>query len=322
MEPILLKPVGKDYLWGGNKLKTEYGKKIELRPLAETWECSAHPDGPSVVSSGKYKGLTLDALLKKHPEYIGTKKGSASGELPILVKLIDAEKDLSVQVHPSDDYARKHEQQNGKTEMWYVLDAEPGASLVCGFAHEVTPELLWAAVETGTLDKHLQVIPVHKGDVFYIPAGTIHAIGAGSLIAEIQENSNVTYRVYDYNRLDKNGKKRTLHFEQAVKVLNMKPGTDVRQRPRKVNYYYGCAREVLCRCPYFETERILVSLGFGFTVLDSSFQVLLCLDGEGGITKEGMRRPLRFKKGDCIFIPAGTGRCHVLGHSELLKIRC
>lgn len=319
MEPILLKPVGKDYLWGGTRLQKEYHKQINMTPLAETWECSIHSDGPSVVCTGDYKGLTLDKLLEIHSEYLGTR---IQGELPILVKLIDAEKDLSVQVHPSDDFAKVHENQKGKTEMWYVLDAKPGASLVCGFAHDITPELLKHAIETSTLDKHLQKIPVHKGDVFYIPSGTIHAIGAGAMIAEIQENSNVTYRVYDYNRVDKNGKKRELHFDKALQVLNMSAGADVRQKPRKVSYYYGCAREVLCRCKYFEIERVHVAFGFGFTVMDTSFQVLLCVDGEGGIITAEMRRPIRFRKGDCIFIPAGTGRCHVLGKAELLKIRC
>ena len=331
MEPMLLKPVGKDYLWGGSRLRDEYNKDCPQIPLAETWECSVHPDGPSKIANGIDKGKTLDKVLHEHPEYLGTKVTGGlqnagniriAGELPILVKFIDAEKDLSVQVHPCDEYARTYEHQNGKTEMWYVLDAKPGATLVCGFAFDMTPEILKAAVATGTLDKHLQKVSVHKGDVFYIPAGTIHAIGAGALIAEIQESSNVTYRVYDYDRIDKNGQRRPLHFDKAIEVLDMKAGADVRQKPRKVNYYYGCAREVLCRCKYFEIERVVVSLGFSFTVMLTSFQVLLCVSGSGGITSEDRHKPLRFKKGDCIFLPAGLGRCYVLGNCEMLKIRC
>lgn len=142
------------------------------------------------------------------------------------------------------------------------------------------------------------------------------------MVAEIQESSNVTHRIYDYNRVDKNGQKRELHFDKAVEVLNMKAGADVRQKPRKVNYYYECAREILCRCMYFETERIVINLGFSFTVMDASFQVLLCIHGDVGITAEGNHKPFRFKKGDCIFFPAGRGRCHVLGNFEMLKIRC
>lgn len=322
MEPMLLKPEGKDYLWGGTRLRTEYNKQINLTPLAETWECSVHPDGPSLVTNGEFAGMTLDKVLATHPEYMGSKIDPESG-FPILVKFIDAEKDLSVQVHPSDEYAREHEHQNGKTEMWYVMNAQPGASLVCGFAHDVTAEQLRKAIETGTLSKHLQKTPVHKGDVFFMPAGTIHAIGAGALIAEIQENSNVTYRVYDYDRVDKNGQKRELHFDKAVEVLDMKASDTMGQKPRMVHYYPGCSREVLCRCKYFETERIQVTKGFAFSVLDTSFQVLLCLEGSGGIeVNDGTQRPVRFSKGDCIFLPANLGRCHVIGEATLLKVRC
>lgn len=335
MEPMLLRPAGKDYLWGGSRLKTEYGKKMDVVPLAETWECSTHPDGPSTVASGRFAGWTLQEVLERHPKYLGTK---ACGEFPILVKFIDAEKDLSVQVHPGDDYARAFEGQNGKTEMWYVLDAKPGASLVCGFAHDVTAVQLREAVRGGELAKQLQRVDVHKGDVFFIPAGTIHAIGAGALVAEIQESSNVTYRVYDYNRMDKDGKKRELHFDKAVEVLNMKSGGDVRQKPRMVHYYPGCSRELLCRCQYFDTERIQINSGFSFSVLENSFQVLLCLEGEAKIEVEGgagaeeagqgdadaasVSRALRFVKGDCVFLPASLGRCHIAGRAELLKIRC
>ena len=146
------------------------------------------------------------------------------------MKFIDAKKDLSVQIHPNDEYAREHEGDNGKTEMWYVIDADEGASLIYGFQHEVTEEILRKAVETGTLDKHLQKVRVHKGDTYFVPAGTVHGIGKGILVAEIQESSNVTYRVYDYNRVDKNGKKRELHFDKAVQVMDMSVAPDVSQK--------------------------------------------------------------------------------------------
>ena len=216
MEIMKLQPVGKDYLWGGTRLREEYGKRIDLTPLAETWECSVHPDGPSVIANGEFKGMTLTDVLKNHPEYLGTKV--SNGELPVLIKFIDAKKDLSVQVHPNDKYAGIYEHQNGKTEMWYVLDAEEDASLVYGFQHKVTADIIRKAVATATLDRHLQKVGVHKGDVFFVPSGTVHGIGAGVLIAEIQESSNVTYRVYDYDRIDKNGMKRELHFDKAIKV--------------------------------------------------------------------------------------------------------
>ncbi len=322
MEPMLLQPEGKDYLWGGTRLKTEYGKQIGIEPLAETWECSVHPDGPSRVVNGEYAGISLDKVLEEHPEFMGIKVDAQRG-FPILVKFIDADKDLSVQVHPDDEYAHIHEKQNGKTEMWYVVDAKEGATLVCGFSHDVTSEKLREAVKEGSMTKHLQKVDVHKGDVFFISAGTVHAIGAGVLIAEIQENSNVTYRVYDYDRVDKNGKKRELHFNKALEVLNMKAEAAVRQKQRIVHYYPGCSRELLCRCQYFETERIQVSSEFSFSVLFSSFQVLLCLEGSGAIEVSASGQgSLRFLKGDCIFLPAGLGRCYVVGKTTLLKIRC
>ncbi|MCD7956303.1 MAG: class I mannose-6-phosphate isomerase [Lachnospiraceae bacterium] len=322
MEIMKLLPAGKDYLWGGTRLREEFGKNIHMTPLAETWECSVHPDGLSVVANGRYAGKTLSDVLKAHPEYLGTKVGDTK-ELPVLVKLIDAKKDLSVQVHPDDDYAREHEAQNGKSEMWYVLDADENASLIYGFAHPVTETLLRNAVAQGTLDKHLQKVKVHKGDVYFVPAGLVHGIGAGTLIAEIQESSNVTYRVYDYNRIDKNGKRRELHFDKAVEVMDMSVAPDVRQKHRLVHYYPGCSREILCRCKYFETELIVITKGLSFSVKDESFQIILCIAGEGQIeTMDENKKPVRFQKGDCLYIPAGTGRCYLLGEAEILKVRC
>lgn len=318
MEIMKLIPSGKDYLWGGTRLKDEYGKKIDMTPLAESWECSVHPDGPSFVANGQYKGKTLKEVLDEHPEYIGTKANSV---FPILAKFIDAKKELSVQVHPDDEYARENENDNGKTEMWYIIDAEEGASLIYGFKHKVTKEMLERAIERGELDKHLQKVEIHKGDLFFVPAGTVHGIGKGILLAEVQESSNVTYRVYDYDRVDKNGKKRELHFDKAVQVMDMGIAPDIKQKKRLVKYYPGCSRELLCRCKYFETERIQVTKGFSFSVMENSFQVLMCLDGYGQVEVDG-DKPVRFSKGETVFLPAGIGRCLIIGDTSVLKIRC
>lgn len=318
MEIMKLIPSGKDYLWGGTRLKDEYGKKIEMTPLAESWECSVHPDGPCYVANGRYKGKILKEVLEEHPEYIGTK---ANGEFPILAKFIDAKKDLSVQVHPDDEYARENEKDNGKTEMWYIIDADEGASLIYGFKHKVSKEILERAIEKGELGKHLQKVEVHKGDLFFVPAGTVHGIGGGILLAEVQESSNVTYRVYDYDRVDKNGKKRELHFDKAVQVMDMGIAPDIKQKKRLVKYYPGCSRELLCRCKYFETERIQVTKGFSFSVMENSFQVLMCLDGYGQVEVDG-DKPVRFSKGETVFLSAGIGRCLIIGDTSVLKIRC
>ena len=313
--PLFLSPSGKDYLWGGERLKDKYGKNIDLTPLAETWECSAHPDGPSVVMNGDHKGHTLIEVIDAHPEYLGSKCNPYEG-FPILIKFIDAAKDLSVQVHPDDEFALRYEHSRGKTEMWYVLDAKEGAELVYGFEHKVNEQMLKEAIETGELSKHLHKVKVHKGDMFYIPAGTVHAIGAGILIAEIQESSNLTYRVYDYDRVGVDGKKRDLHFEKAVRVMNMNSSGDIRQKGRVVRHYPGCSREVICRCQYFEAERIQCSGTFEFSVMGESYQVLLCLDGHGRIGNDS------FEKGQCILLPVGLGRVGICGQCELIKVRC
>lgn len=321
-EVLSLFPAGKDYLWGGDRLNTDYHYNLPLHPFAEAWVCSVHPDGPSIVLNGKHKGEKLADVLNKHPEYLGTKV--KDGQMPILVKLIDAKRNLSVQVHPDDAYAREFENgQNGKTELWYVLDANEGARLVYGFEHPVNEKELKRAIEAGTLENDLHYEPVHKGDVFLVHAGLVHAIGSGILLAEIQESSNLTYRLYDYNRVDKNGKKRELHFDKAMKVLQTKPVALLRRKPRKVSYFYGCTREVLSRCKYFEVERVTVTKGFSFSVNEASFQILLCTEGEGGLELENSdNRPIRFHKGSCLFLPADLGRCHVLGECELVKVRC
>ncbi|MCR5746511.1 MAG: class I mannose-6-phosphate isomerase [Lachnospiraceae bacterium] len=318
MDPLLLKPAGKGYLWGGERLKTEYGQELDISPLAESWVCSVHPDGESHIAEGVCKGETLAGVIRANPDYLGSK----STDFPILVKFIDAARDLSIQVHPDDEYAKLYENSRGKTEFWYVLDAEEGSELIYGFEHPMDAEKLRKAIEDGRLEDMLHHVPVKKGDVFLVKAGTVHAICGGVLLVEVQESSNLTYRLYDYDRKDKDGKKRELHFDKAVQVLDMDPVKTISQPQRMVRYYFGCAREILCRCSYFEVERIQVTKGFSFSVLDTSFQVLLCIEGNGGLETDETNRPLRFDKGSCIFLPASLGRCHVIGECTLLKVRC
>lgn len=324
-KPFLLKPVGKDYLWGGDRLNYDFGKNIPLSPLSETWECSTHPDGISVVASGEFEGQNLTDVLKAHPEFSGSHPCNKY-ELPILIKFIDAKKDLSVQVHPDDEYAEKHENgQLGKTEMWYVLDASPDAKLVYGFHHNTNKETIRNAVENGKLEKYLQKVSIKKDDVFYIEAGTIHAIGAGALIAEIQENSNLTYRLYDYDRVDKNGQKRPLHIDKALEVANLKSSDTPVQPMRVLKYQPGWASELLCRCKYFQTERIILNTETNknmvhFQVGNTSFNVLLCIGGCGVIFYG--EESLPFFKGDCIFIPANSVEMKLHGKASLLKVSC
>ena len=325
-KPFLLSPAGKDYLWGGNRLKTEFNKEIDLVPLAETWECSTHPDGPSVIVTGEYAGKTLAELLKEHPEYLGKHPGT-EGELPVLIKFIDAKKNLSVQVHPDDAYAREYENgQLGKTEMWYVMDAAPDAQLVYGFSHDITKEQLRKSLEDGTVEKYLQKVKIQKDDVYFIEAGTVHAIGAGALIAEIQESSNLTYRLYDYKRVGKDGKLRELHIDKALDVANLKSSSEPRQPLRLLKYKKGSATELLCRCKYFQVERYLLNTESSrklveFQTAGDTFQVFLCLDGCGVVFMED-GDSINFFKGDCIFVPANSLSMKFHGKAQFLHVRC
>lgn len=324
--PFLLQPEGKDYLWGGSRLNEDFAKDIPLSPLAETWECSTHPDGISKVVTGEYRNFNLAQVLKEHPEILGTRYEKL-GELPILVKLIDAKKDLSVQVHPDDEYARKNENGSlGKTEMWYVMDATKDASLVYGFYHDMDKEMLRKSLYDGDVERYLQKVSVKRDDVFFIPAGQVHAIGAGALIAEIQENSNITYRLYDYNRKDKDGNPRPLHIDKALDVMNLKGSSEPRQPLRVLKFYQGMATELLCRCQYFQVERLLLNTERckQMAMLQSdetSFMVLLCVGGCGNIFSE-QGEVLPIFRGDCVFVPAASERFFIHGNAKFLKITC
>ncbi|HIS27317.1 MAG TPA: class I mannose-6-phosphate isomerase [Candidatus Pullilachnospira intestinigallinarum] len=321
--PFLLRPSGKDYLWGGRRLNDEFEKGIEMYPLAETWECSTHPDGPSYVSGGSFDGETLADVIRAHPDYLGSRHAGES-ELPILIKFIDAKKDLSVQVHPTDAYAREHENgQRGKTEMWYVLDAGKDASLIYGLRYSASQQQMRQMIREGSVTKILQKVPVKKDDLFFIEAGTIHAIGAGTLVAEIQENSNLTYRLYDYDRVGKDGKKRQLHVDKALQVANLQSSAEPRQPLRVLKYRQGVASELLCRCRYFEVYRMIVNTErrqkVHYRADAVSFRVLLCVNGCGMIRFENTE--IIFYEGDCIFVPADSVMLRIHGQAQFLDVR-
>ena len=321
--PFLLAPAPKDYLWGGSRLNDDFNIGCKVNPFAEAWVCSTHPDGESVVTAA---GKSLSSVLADHPEYLGAHAAAVGGgRLPILIKLIDARQDLSLQVHPDDEYARVHENgQLGKTEMWYVLDAAAGAELVYGFNRKVSAERVRRAIETGEIGTLLNHVRVHKNDLFYIEAGTVHAIGAGCLIAEIQESSNLTYRLYDYDRTDKNGQKRPLHIDKALKVANLDSLASPRQPMRVLKYYPGYAAELLTRCKYFQVERLLLNTEnrklAGFQTGSNSFHALLCVGGCGTLLGEGVNIP--FFKGDCIFVPADSMPLQLHGCARILNVSC
>ncbi len=296
--PILkLIPSCKDYLWGGEKLRTDFGVQSDLKPLAEAWVLSCHPSGPSFLESGK----TLQQYIDMYPGCLGTNCAGFK-QFPVLVKLIDAKDNLSIQVHPSDEYALAHEGEYGKTEMWYVLDCEPGAYLYYGFSREISREEVVSRIQNNTLTEVLNAVPVHKGDSFFIPSGTLHAICKGIVIAEVQQNSNITYRVYDYGRVGADGKQRELHIEKALDVINRKP-------PEKFDF-----GGKLAQCEYFTVS--IVSGGFSGIAGENSFVSLLIVDGEGTLNCGNEILPVG--KGDSLFLPAGSGGFRLEGHCQAL----
>ena len=323
--PFLLHPASKDYLWGGTRLNDDFAKHIASDVVAETWECSTHPDGVSIVASGEWMGRPLDELLKEHPEYLGEHANGAT-ELPVLVKLIDADRDLSVQVHPDDEFAREHENgQNGKTEMWYVMDADPDSRIAYGLHHTIGREEFREAIGRGTVERYLQMVPARKNDLFFIRPGTIHAIGAGCLVAEIQQSSNLTYRLYDYDRTDRNGNKRPLHIDKGLAVADLNAMPEPRQPMRLLRYAGGTASELLCRCQYFQVSRVLVNTERHgneavFRITPESFEVFLFLNGCG--TMSCGDSMLQFYKGDCVFVPAGAPEIQLHARTEFLRISC
>jgi len=300
MYPLLLKPTVTDYLWGGTKLKDEFGYETDKEIAAEAWVLSCHKDGSSVVVNGEFAGKTL-------PEVLEIWGGEAIGEkaqkfpyFPILIKLIDAKQSLSVQVHPDDEYALKNEGEFGKTEMWYIVDCEEGAELIYGFNENISKEEFESRIKDNTLTEVCNSVPVNKGDVFFITAGTLHAIGKGILIAEVQQNSNSTYRVYDFGRVGVDGKPRQLHIEKALDVTKCEKPTIPYGNVGEVTELEGGKIRRLASCDLFTAEHIDLD-GELDIKSDESFVSLLCLEGNAVLSYGN--ETIEIKKGDNVFVP-------------------
>lgn len=307
----------KDYIWGGNRLREEYGKKLDSDKIAESWELSCHKDGQSVIDGGEFDGKTLTEFIETNGKTAALGTNCDRFEyFPILIKLIDAKDNLSVQVHPSNEYALKVEGEYGKTEMWYIVDCNEGAELLYGFKHEITKEEFAERIKNNTLLEVANNVPVHKGDVFFIESGTLHAIGKGILIAEIQQNSNTTYRVYDYGRVGKDGKPRELHIEKALDVTERKPPkypTTAQDSPQKTE---GGVKTLLRSCEYFNVNKLEIDGTMTLNADEKSFKSLLFLDGTAEIKDtDGVQAA---KKGDSFFVPAGDGEFTVTGKCEVI----
>ncbi len=258
--PLLFEPVFKDYIWGGRNLERMFGRNLPPGITAESWEIAAHEDGTTRVKNGYFKGQALtDVQDVLGLDLIGRRNNWAyeRGKFPLLIKLLDSNSALSVQVHPDDEYALAHEgNELGKTEMWVVLNAEPDAALILGIMPHTTPKAFRAAIKSGNLETFLHRLPIKTGDVICVPSGMLHAILKGAIIAEIQQNSNTTYRVYDWNRVGKNGKPRPLHIDKAMDVIDFSQVEPGLAQPRLISQSLAMQRSLLCRNQYFTTEQI------------------------------------------------------------------
>lgn len=312
--PLKLTGIPKYAIWGGSRLKNDYGKSGNRGAIAESWELSVRNEATNAVANGEGAGLPLSECIARMG--VSSVSESYDGSLfPLLVKLIDAEKPLSIQVHPDDDYARSHGGGNGKTEMWVVLDANPGAELVMGLADGVGRAEFSIAVSKKKFDGILKRVPVKPGDFFFIPSGMLHAIGGGILIAEVQQNCDVTYRVWDYDRRDKDGCPRPLHIREALDVT--RGFTD--DECRALQFGGGNALlpgETLANCRFFEVSRLSFTGETALSLPIDRFTHLLVLNGTCRISGGGETMDCR--AGDSVFFPAGTDAPTVLGDGTAL----
>lgn len=309
---FLLEPAYKDYIWGGTLLARRFGKGGGMPVVAESWELSTHRDGLTRLPDGQ----PLRDYLAEHPG-AGGKSVGRDGQLPILVKLIDAQKPLSVQVHPDDEYAGRTAGERGKTELWHVLDAAPGAFLYLGVNRPVTREELESRIRDNTVEEILRKVPVHPGESYFVPAGMLHAIGAGCLICEVQQSSNLTYRVYDYGRMGADGKPRPLHIQDALAVVRLTP-TDTTppggERPERSG---GAQCRTIVRCPYFTMRELTFTTAAAYGAPEDSFCHLICV--EGGITAVQGETRLSLPAGAGLFLNAGES-VDLQGEGRLLAV--
>lgn len=318
MEMFKLIPSIADYIWGGRRLIEEYGIKTDKDPAAEAWVLSCHSAGPSTVEDGEFKGQTLEQVWENHKEICGT-NGNKFEFFPILIKFIDAKNNLSIQVHPDNDYAMRVEGEYGKTEAWYILDCDEGAELILGFNREVSVEEFKKAAQSEEMLNIVNKVKVKKGDLFFIESGTLHAICKGILLAEVQQNSNTTYRVYDYGRVGADGKPRALHIDKAADVTKLCPPTITNASEREVEKQDGGTRTHLTECDLFKMYSVETDGEYVSEAGDESFVSLLCLDGSAEVVCG--KKTLGMKKGESLFIPASSGEFKIIGKTHMLETR-
>lgn len=318
MYPLKFEPILKQTIWGGDKIVPFKHLNSDLKGVGESWEISGVENNESVVANGADKGRTLTEMVRIYrEELVGEANYARFGtKFPLLIKFIDAKQDLSIQVHPNDEQARKRHNSLGKTEMWYVVNADKNAKLRSGFSEQITPKEYKERVQNNTITDVLQEYEVHPGDVFFLPAGRIHSIGAGSFIAEIQETSDITYRIYDFNRKDANGKTRELHTELAKDVINYEVLDDYRTK------YEAVKNEPveLVACPYFTTSvyDMTEEISCDYSELDS-FVIFICMEGSCTL-KDNEDNVIEIQAGETILLPATTQTVTLTPNKEGVKL--
>ena len=308
--PFTFKPILKKVIWGGSDICPFKEISPVENGVGESWELSHVEGNYSIVANGELAGKSLDDLIRQYgAQLMGQEVIDRFGTtFPLLIKFIDARDNLSIQVHPDDEYAAAHTDDLGKTEMWYIVDAAPDAKIIYGLKRHYTTEELRAAIAAGTLEQMMNYIPVKKGEVYFIPSGTVHAICRGLLIAEIQQNSNITYRVYDYNRRGADGKLRALHVEDALAVIEKIP------EPLSRRAESDPAQGMLAKCGFFTVYHKVGA--FSMTAGTESFVHLLCLDGSA--TLEWREGEMSVRKGESVFIPAGLGNFSMSDGADII----
>lgn len=318
MKILKLTPAIKDNIWGGTRLSKEFEMVSFTDRQAEAWVLSCHGDGECIIENTDFKGRTLsDVLANEGKGYLGTNCEKYEF-FPLLIKLIDANDDLSIQVHPDDEYALKVEGEYGKTEAWYIMDCDENSELIYGFKKDITKEEFRRSIEENTLSEYVNRVKVKKGDVFFIEAGTLHAICKGILLAEVQQNSNTTYRVYDYGRLQ-NGKPRELHVGKAIDVTSLK-AADADGKPMGAEKDFGTyAETLLVDCNLFTMKKLEIRESAKVVADETSFVSLVALDGNGVVMHGDTC--ITLYKGESLFVPAGFGEVEILGSVTVLESR-
>lgn len=313
--PLQFDPILKDRIWGGTKLNTYLNKPITSNITGESWEISTVENDVSIVSSGIFKGKSLNELIEEFPnEILGTEVHKRFGkQFPLLFKYLDAREDLSIQLHPNDALAKKRHNSFGKTEMWYVMQADQDARLIVGFKQKSNPEEYLENLKNKTILDLLDTKKVAKGDVFFLETGTIHAIGAGIVIAEIQQTSDITYRIYDFERKDSNGNERELHNDLALEAINYEVVAAEKRYAKAENK----SNEIV-DCDYFTTNFIPLEGKIEIVKNRESFRVYMCVDGSFELNCNSEN--FAYQKGDTILIPASMTTFEISGKASILEI--